>query len=343
MQEKWWHPELFKQKHANLKTRSKIIRAISHYFDGEGFDEVQTPVLQVCPTIDKHIHAFATDLKGVDLSVKKKLYLQTSPEFDMKKLLAAGMERIYQICPVFRNAEGSKRHSPEFTMIEWYRSNADYTDIMTDCEGMLRACAKAASIEKYRYRGHECDPFQDFERLTVSEAFERYADIKLGDYLEDKEGFRNKIGALGLHVADDDEWDDLFFRVMDAKIEPFLGMESPTFLIDYPVSMASLSKKKEGDPRFAERFELYVCGVELANAFSELTDATEQRARYDADMAEKKRLYGEYYPIDDEFIAALEHGLPVSGGIALGIDRLVMLATGAEDILDVLWAPVNVD
>jgi lysyl-tRNA synthetase class 2 len=304
---------------------------------------VNTPILQVCPTIDTHIHGFKTSLKGIDLKHKKDLYLQTSPDFDMKKLLAAGLTKIYQICPVFRNAEGSKRHSPEFTMIEWYRANADYTDIMKDCEGLLRLCADKAGIKKYRYKDFECDPFQEYERLTVVQAFEKYADIKLEDYLEDKKGFRNKVSALGLHVAEDDEWDDLFFRVMGAKIEPFLGRERATFLMDYPVSMASLSTKKECDSRFAERFELYICGIELANAFSELTDAQEQRKRYETDMTEKERLYGERYPIDEEFIAALDHGLPRSGGIALGIDRLIMLATGAEDIHDVLWAPVSID
>lgn len=328
------------QKQQNLKIRGQIIKAIRAYFDTAGFDEVQTPVLQVCPTIDTHIHAFATELKGVDLKVKKQLYLQTSPEFDMKKLLVAGMERIYQICPVFRNAECSKRHSPEFTMIEWYRTEADYTDIMVDCEGLLRACAAARGIKKYQYKDFECDPFQDFERLSVADAFAKYADIMLEDYLNDKAGFSNKVSALGLHVASDDEWDDLFFRVMNAKIEPFLGMGRATILYDYPVAMASLSKKKQSDPRFAERFELYVCGIELANAFSELTDAREQRKRYEIDMAEKERLYGEYYPIDEEFIAALEYGMPQSGGIALGIDRLVMLTTGAENIEDILWSPV---
>lgn len=340
---KWWHPENFGQKQHNLRVRGQIIKAVRSFFDEQGFDEVQTPILQVCPTIDTHIHGFKTSLKGIDLKHKKDLYLQTSPEFDMKKLLAAGIERIYQICPVFRNGEGSKRHSPEFTMIEWYRADADYTDIMSDCEGLLRACATAANIKKYRYKGHDCDPFQDFERLSVADAFERYADIKLGDYLEDKGAFSNKVKALELHVAEDDGWDDLFFRVMDAKIEPFLGMGRPTILMDYPASMASLSKKKDSDPRYAERFELYVCGVELANAFSELTDAAEQRKRYEIDMAEKERLYGERYPIDEEFITALEQGMPESGGIALGVDRLVMLATGAEDINDVLWAPVSVD
>lgn len=337
---KWWHPAHFSQKKENLRARNHIIRAIRAYFDAQNFDEVQTPILQTCPVIDTHIRAFATDLRGVDGEIAKTMYLHTSPEFAMKKLMVAGMEKIYQICPVFRNAEGSKSHRPEFTMIEWYRTNADYTDIMADCEGLLRACAKATHAQTFRYKSHECDPFQDFERLTVCEAFERYANMNLRDYLEDGEGFRQAVSALGLHVAADDGWDDLFFRVMDEKIEPNLGVGRPTFLSDYPISMASLSKPKGNDPRFAERFELYVCGVELANAFSELTDAEEQVRRYHIEMDEKERLYGERYPLDEEFIEALRHGLPPSGGIALGIDRLVMLATGADDINAVNWCDI---
>lgn len=336
----WWHPDEFKQKKPYLEARQRIIKTIRAYFDGQGFDEIETPILQTCPVIDTHIRAFATDLRGVDGEIAKTMYLHTSPEFAMKKLMVAGMEKIYQICHVFRNAEGSSRHVPEFTLVEWYRTQAGYTDIMKDCVGLLQDCAKAANIKTYRYKEFECNPFRKWEKLTVCEAFERYADVKLKEYLEDKEGFREAVNAFGLHTAEDDGWDDLFFRVMEARIEPNLGMGQPTFLCDYPISMASLSCKKPDDPRFAERFELYICGIELANAFSELTDATEQRKRYEIEMAEKERLYGERYPLDEEFIAALEYGLPPSGGIALGIDRLIMLATGAEKIEDVLWTPV---
>lgn len=337
---KWWHPERFSQKKSNLKVRGQIIRAIRGYFDAQNFDEVDTPILQTCPVIDTHIRAFATDLRGVDGEVAKTMYLHTSPEFAMKKLMVAGMNKIYQICPVFRNAEGSKRHRPEFTLVEWYRTNADYNDIMRDCEGLLRACAKAANVKNFQYKSHGCDPFQEFERLTVCEAFQHYANIDLEAFLDDLEGFRAAVKALDLHVAADDAWDDLFFRVMDDRIEPYLGMERPTFLCDYPIYMASLSKPKKDDLRFAERFELYVCGVELANAFSELTDADEQVRRYVIEMDEKERLYEERYPLDEDFIEALRAGLPPSGGIALGIDRLVMLATGAEDINDVNWCDI---
>ncbi|HPF78019.1 MAG TPA: EF-P lysine aminoacylase EpmA [Alphaproteobacteria bacterium] len=336
----WWHPQQFSQKRQNLAVRQQILKAIRGYFDAQGFDEVDTPILQICPVIDTHIRAFATDLRGVDGDIDKTMYLHTSPEFAMKKLMVAGMEKIYQICHVFRNAEGSKRHTPEFTMIEWYRTQADYEDIMEDCVGLLRSCAGAANVKEFRYKEHQCNPFTEWQRLSVCEAFEQYADIDLKTFLDDTEGFRGAVRDLGLHAANDDGWDDLFFRVMDAKIEPFLGMERPTFLCDYPISMASLSKPKNDDPRFAERFELYVCGIELANAFSELTDAAEQRKRYDIEMAEKQRLYGETYPLDEEFIAALEYGLPPSGGIALGIDRLVMLATGQEDIKNVNWCEI---
>ena len=336
----WWHPENFSQKIENLRIRGRIIKEIRRFFDTQDFDEVETPILQICPVIDTHIRAFSTGLRGVDGNVKKTMYLHTSPEFAMKKLMVAGCSKIYQICHVFRNAEESKRHSPEFTMIEWYRTNADYNDIMQDCEGLLKACAKAAGVTQYSYGDITCDPFQEFERLTVCEAFMRYAKIDLMSVLEDKNSLREQVNNSGLHTADDDAWDDLFFRVMDEYIEPKLGIGRPTFLCDYPISMASLSKPKSDDPRFAERFELYVCGIELANAFSELTDAEEQERRYHIEMDEKERLYGERYPLDEDFIAALKHGMPPSGGIALGIDRLVMLACGVEDIEDVLWVEV---
>jgi len=337
MQANWWHPEQFSLKKDKLFARSAIMREIARFFDENGFCAVQTPLLQVCPVIDTHIRAFGTDRLGVDGKFAERLYLHTSPEFAMKKLMVAGMDKIYQICPVFRNAEGSKRHRCEFTLLEWYRMHADYTDMMHDCEALLRYCARALKVEKMRFQAHECDPFQEFERLSVCDAFMQYARIDLITVLDDTVKLREQVSTLGLHTADDDAWDDLFFRVMDDKIEPNLGMGRPTFLCDYPISMASLSKPKANDPRFAERFELYVCGIELANAFSELTDGAEQERRYHVEMNEKERLYGERYPLDEDFIAALKHGMPESGGIALGVDRLIMLMLGADDIKDVMW------
>lgn len=333
----WWHPEKFDARRPLLEARSAILREIRYFFDDVDFLEVETPILQTCPVIDAHIRAFGTDLLGVDGKLERRVYLHTSPEFAMKKLMVAGLDKIYQICHVFRNAEGSNRHSPEFTMIEWYRTDADYNDIMTDCEGLLRAVARKVGVEQFKYKDFTCDPFEQFERLSVREAFVRYAGFDLAEYLDDTDAFRKRVSEAGIRVAEDDNWDDLFFRVMDSKIEPVLGMGRPTFICDYPIAMASLSAPKQDDPRFAERFELYVCGLELANAFTELTDAAEQRKRYHIEMDIKERLYGERYPLDEDFIAALEHGMPASGGIALGIDRLVMLATGASKIDDILW------
>jgi lysyl-tRNA synthetase class 2 len=333
----WWQTHKFNEKRPFLKARQGVMASVRGFFDAAGFDAVETPILQVCPVMDAHIRAFGTDLRGVDGAVSRRMYLHTSPEFAMKKLMVAGVEKLYQICPVFRNAEGSPRHSPEFTILEWYRAKADYTDIMSDCEDLLRHVARALNISIYRFKDHVCDPFAAWERLSVADAFQTYAGIDLSAVLEDTESFRSHVRGIGLRAADDDGWDDLFFRVMDAKIEPHLGMGRPTILHDYPVSMASLSRRKASDPRYAERFELYVCGIELANAFSELTDSAEQRTRFQMEMDIKERLYGERYPVDEDFIQALEQGLPESGGIALGLDRLVMLATAASDIDQVLW------
>ncbi len=339
----WWQPHVFKEKKGFLLKRADILKSVRQYFDRQGFLEVTTPVLQVCPVMDMHIHAFETVLKGHDLSPRKSLYLQTSPELDMKKLMVAGVERLYQICPVFRNGDESKLHSPEFTMIEWYRADSDYTAIMDDCEAFLRCVAQGLGIQSMSHCGKSCDPFGDWQRISVCEAFQVYADIDLIEVLDDVDKFKAVLQQKGIRVTEDDRWDDLFFAVMAEKIEPHLGQGVPTILYDYPVCLASLSRRKPGDQRFAERFELYVCGVELANAFSELTDAREQRKRFHHEMALKKQLYGEEYPVDEEFLKALEYGLPESAGIALGIDRLVMLMTGAEDIDQVLWAPVQVD
>lgn len=334
-----WLPEKFEQRRPFLEKRTALIKAMRAFFDDQGFMEVETPVLQTSPCAEAHLHGFKTALKNADLSHERDLYLHTSPEFAMKKLLVAGMERIYQICHTFRNAEGSSLHSPEFTMIEWYRTGAGYEQIMDDCVDLLRAVAKKLDIQTYRYKTSSADPFAEWQRVSVAEAFEQYANIGLAAVLDDTENFAAAAKAQGIRVADNDKWDDIFFAVMDALIEPHLGMGAPTILYDYPACMAALSRKKADDPRFAERFELYVCGIELANAFSELTDATEQRTRYHAEMALKKELYGEDYPVDEDFLRALEYGLPESGGIALGIDRLVMLATGADDITQTLWVP----
>ncbi len=324
----WWLPHNFAEKRHFLEKRARIIKVLRKLLDVQDFIEVETPAIQVCPTIDAHIHAFKVG----------EQYLHTSPEFDMKKLLVAGMPKIYQICHVFRKGERSALHSPEFTMLEWYRAGADYNALMDDCVDILRGAADSLAIQKYTYKGVISDPFKEWQKISVCEAFKQYAGIDLFLYLNDLNGFSKVVNERGIRVIASDSWDDIFHAVMAQKIEPYLGAGIPTVLYDYPLSMASLSRKKPEDERFAERFELYVCGVELANAFSELTDAAEQRARYESEMALKQKLYGETYPADEEFFKALEHGMPDSAGIALGVDRLVMLACGADNISDVLWA-----
>lgn len=341
----WWHPDAHARRRPHLMVRRRVVQAVRRFFEARDFVEVETPALQVSPGNEVHLRAFATELVGPDPEVRQRLYLHTSPEFAMKKLLVAGEPRIFQLARVFRNGERSPTHSPEFTLLEWYRAGAGYRDLWDDCAGLVRAAAEAAGRPVFVWRGRRCDPFADWEVLTVAEAFERHAGIDLlataPDPAAPDAGLLARAAArAGVAPHEGDSWEDLFFRILLDRIEPHLGQGRPTILTDYPVSMAALSRPKPEDPRLAERFEVYICGLELANAFGELTDPAVQRARFAADMDLKERLYGERYPVDPDFLAALEFGLPDSAGIALGLDRLVLLCTGAEDIEDVLWAPV---
>ena len=339
-----WRPDRLGRKLPLLLARGRILASLRAWFALDGFVEVETPALQVSPGMEVHLRAFASDLVAPDDS-RRRLYLHTSPEFAMKKLLAGGVPRLFQFARVFRNGERSDLHHPEFTMLEWYRAGATYRDLMDDCEALLRTATRAAGTKRLSWRGAGCDVSGAFERLTVAEAFGTYAGIDLLATAPDPQApdvarLAPAARAIGIRTSDSDTWEDVFFRVMLERIEPKLGFGRPTILCDYPVSMAALSRPKPDDPRLAERFELYACGVELANAFGELTDASVQRERFEADMTLKQLLYGERYPIDEDFLAALEHGLPDCAGIALGFDRLAMLCLGASRIEDVLWLPV---
>ena len=331
----WWLPHNFEQKKTNLQIRMQIIKSVRSFFEEQGFWEVDTPSLQTMPCADMHIHGFQTEYFGPDLKKQRDYYLHTSPEFEMKKLLVAGCPKIYQICKVFRNAENTKLHSPEFTMLEWYRGGADYKDIMRDCINLVRQASENINLKRFMFDEFSSDPFLEWDIISVADSFEKYAKIPL--VIESLKGFAEAAESIGVRVAETDKWDDVFHAVMAEKIEPNLGIGAPTILCDYPASMACLSKKKADDSRYAERFELYICGVEIANAFTELTDAKEQRGRFVQEMNDKKELYGISYPLDEDFLEALEHGMPEAGGIALGLDRLIMLACGASNIEDVLW------
>ena len=325
-----------------MQGRARIKEAVRrHLLDG-GFTEVETPALQVSPGHETHVSAFRTQSIGAD-GVSTPLTLHTSPELTCKKLLAAGMERLFTLASVYRNRERGRLHHPEFLMLEWYRVGEPLEALIEDAGLLLRSAATAAGTGRLRHRGLECDPYLAPEILTVCEAFHRHAGIDLAAMLPtDPESFaRFSAAARGhaLRVAADDTWSDLFSKLLSAVVEPSLGIGRPTFLTRYPASEAALARLYPDDPRFAERFELYCCGVEVANAFAELTDPAEQRRRFVEAEAERERIYGERLALDEDFLAALAI-MPASCGIALGFDRLVMLTTGADTVAAVMWAPV---
>ena len=333
----WWRPDVHADRRPFLAARSAIVRQVRRWFEDQDFVEVEAAALQVSPGNEAHLHAFSTELTGPD-GAGRRLYLHTSPEFACKKLLAAGERRIFDLARVWRNRERGPLHHPEFTLLEWYRAEAPYQVLMDDCTALLRLAAETTGMTAFSFRGRSCDPYAEPERITVAEAFDRFAGI---DLLASA-----GLGALaaaaqaaGVRVAADDTWPDVFSKVLVEKIEPRLGDGRPTILCEYPVTEAALARPKASDPRVAERFELYACGVELANAFGELIDPAEQRRRFQAEMAEKQRLYGEAYPIDEDFLQALAQ-MPEASGAALGLDRLVMLASGAQRIEQVIWTPV---
>jgi lysyl-tRNA synthetase class 2 len=339
----WWTPHVHRDRRPILLARNRIEAAIRGYLAAEDFVMVDPPGLQRSPGNETHLHAFATQMIGED-GAEQTRYLHTSPEFSMKKLLAAGEQRIASLGHVWRNRERSGRHHPEFTMLEWYRVGEPYTAVMDDCVRMIRLAAETTGATMLHSRGHEADPFAKVERISVAEAFERHAGIDLLGTMDaagntDAEALAAQMRSAGIAVPDDLHWSYLFTRILTEKVEPKLGMGQITILDRYPASEAALARRTADDPRVSERFEIYACGVELANGFGELTDAAEQRRRFTTEMDEKARLYGERYPLDEEFLAALEI-MPDASGIALGFDRLVMLATGATRIDQVMWVPV---
>jgi elongation factor P--(R)-beta-lysine ligase len=338
----FWAADVHAGRRPFLLARNRIVTALRGYFAAEDFVEAETGALQVSPGNETHLHAFATTLMAPD-GASRRLYLRTSPEFACKKLLAAGERRIVEFAKVFRNRERGVLHHPEFTMVEWYRAREPYDALMSDCAAILALAAEAAGTKVLTFRGRTADPFAALERLTVADVFDRFAGIDLLATLPggepDTQGLARAAHGAGIRVGDDDRWGDIFSRVLVEKIEGNLGIGRATILDRYPVHQAALARPAE-DRRVAERFELYACGVELANGFGELTDPVEQRRRLKIEMAEKERIYGERYPLDEDFLAALS-AMPQACGIALGLDRLVMLATGASRIEQVLWNPLE--
>jgi lysyl-tRNA synthetase class 2 len=336
----WWTPARHSDVKPFLAARSAITRAIRAWFDEQGFVEVETGILQVSPGNETHLHAPRTEISRAD-GTRAARYLRTSPEFACKKLLAAGEQKIFELARVFRDRERGDLHLPEFTMLEWYRANAPYDAVMADSIVVIAHAAQATGIGQFSFRGKSADPFAEPELLTVAAAFKRFAGIDLLATVADGKGDRAGLAAAAdgrVRMTDDDTWSDIFSKVLVEHVEPNLGQGRLTVLFEYPVPEAALARAKASDPRVAERFEIYACGVELANGFGELTDAPEQRLRFTSAMDEKQRRYGERYPLDEDFLAAVAK-MPEASGVALGFDRLVMLASGALRIDQVVWTP----
>jgi lysyl-tRNA synthetase class 2 len=334
--------------------REKVIDAIRAYFKGNGFHEAEVPLLLPAPSTEPFLEVFQTELKD-DQGHKWQAFLPSSPEFALKKLLSAGSGSIFTITKSFRNGEGrSSRHNPEFTILEWYRTPGDYMDIAKDFEGLMRYISQKvrprrlqaeseptrSDLEGLKYQGKTYDLSSPWERISVTEAFEKYAGVDIETMLDEKK--LKEVGRKkGYQVDDTTTWEEIWNQIIANEIEPMLGIAGPTILYDYPVAQAALSKRKVSDPRFAERFEVFMAGLELGNCFSELTDWREQERRCLEDLAARKTLGRTEFPMDTDFIEALKMGMPETGGIAVGVDRLVALFADSPDIADTLFFPAG--
>ena len=340
-QSRWFDPGRHADRRPFLLARNRIIAGIRQWFAARDFIEVECGALQVSPGNEAHLHGFATDLIQPD-GTSERRYLHTSPEFACKKLLAAGEVRIFDISKVYRNRERTHTHSPEFTMLEWYRARESYRTVIDDALALVRLAADTAGARLFQWRGRETSPGAEAEWLTVNDAFRRYAGVDLLATIAtgggaDRDGLAERSPV---RTTAGDSWSDIFSRILAEEVEPNLGNGRITVLYEYPAVEAALARACERDPRVAERFELYACGVELANGFGELTDASEQRRRFEAEMDVKEKVYGERYPIDEELLEALSM-MPPASGVALGLDRLIMLASGATRIDQVRWTPAE--
>lgn len=334
-----WHPGRLAARLPFLDRRAALLAATRAFFTGRGYREIETPCLVPAPGAEVHIRAFATRFDPhLGAGAPRPLWLRTSPELAIKKLLAGGAGPVFELARVWRNGEISARHAPEFTMLEWYRPGLSFTGLMEETEAYLRAvCPPVVS-----HAGVTTDLRLPFERLTMAEAFRRHCNgLDILGTEGDAARLHAAARAAGLPPRADESWEDLFFRLLLERIEPAIGRDRATFLTHWPAPQAALARRDPADPRAALRFELFVAGLELANAFDELTDPAEQRLRFEEANAERRRLTGDHgWEADEDFLAALELGLPPTAGIALGFDRLAMLAAGAPSIEDVLWLPM---
>jgi len=320
--------------------RLKITRLIREFFWSAGFEEAETPVAVRYPGQEPYLNPIPVSFHDPN-GGENKFYLQTSPEFAMKKLLAAGFGKIFQICKCFRDFEQfGGNHNTEFTMIEWYRAPGTLEEIMDDTESLLKYVAHELGISEVGYKGKRVQLDNVWERMSMREVWEKYIGVELNDYLT-TEKMAQLAEERGYNVEAVEPYEDLFYKIFLNEIEPHLGPEKPIMIYDYPGQMCSLSRLSKNDQRYAERFELYIAGLELADAFGELTDAVEQNKRLEADKEKRKQLGKESWSVDPDFISALKSGMPNAGGIALGVDRMIMLFTGAKDINEVIFQAVG--
>jgi lysyl-tRNA synthetase class 2 len=331
-----WHPEALAARLPFLDRRARLTAETRAFFSARGYREVETPALVPAPGAEVHLRAFATRYEPhLGQGEARDLWLRTSPELALKRLLVGGAGPVFELARVWRNGETSPRHASEFTMLEWYRPGLGFEGLMAETEDYVRAMAPPIVA----HGAVTTDLSLAFERISMAEAFARWCNgLDILATEGDAARLHAAAAAAGLASKPDESWEDLFFRLLLERIEPHLGRERATFLTHWPAPQAALARRDPADPRAALRFELFVGGLELANAFDELTDPAEQRRRFIADTAERRRISGEKgWEIDEDFLAALEHGMPATSGIALGFDRLAMLVSGARTIEDVLW------
>lgn len=336
-----WHPDSLSDRLPFLRRRAQLVADTRAFFAGRGYTEVETPCLVPVPGMEVHLHAFRSEYRphlGAG-GARRTLWLRTSPELALKRLLVAGAGPVFELARVWRNGESGLRHAPEFTMLEWYRPGLSFDGLMDETEAFVRAVCPPVVA----HAGVETDLRSPFERITVAEAFAGHCGgLDILGTEGDAARLRAEARRAGLEAREDESWEDLFFRLLLERVEPRIGRGRATFLTHWPTPQAALARRDPADGRAALRFELFAGGMELANAFDELTDPAEQRARFERDVAERRRLYGaagEGWGVDEGFLSALEHGMPAGSGIALGFDRLAMLAAGARRIEDVLWLP----
>ena len=324
-----WHPEHLAARLPFLQARARLTAATRAWLTGQGYVEVETPCLVPSPGAEVHLRGFPTAYRPHHgQGTPRELWLRSSPEMALKRLLAGGAGPVFELARVWRNGEIGDRHAPEFTMLEWYRTGLAMDGLMDEAEALLRALCPS----RVAFAGVETDLSQPFERITCAHAFERWVGLDLlGSIRADGTG---DPAALGARAGE--SWEEAFFRHLLDHVEPHLGRGRASFLTHWPAPQAALARRDPADPRVALRFELFAGGIELANAFEELTDPGEQRARLAHDLAERVRLHGEAWPLDEDFLDAVA-AMPAGSGIALGFDRLAMLASGARRIEDVLW------